>query len=175
MFSNHWPDDYLLLISSKENCFNLMLIYATRGLMLCHGLPLGCFNDKSAKVQCITNDTMPVVTVKFWIVTKPITRVSCKPKRIRIFARIINCTIIMKTKSRFSRNVYAISDRIWCNKHLRHITTENVIMGKADSSDLMMIIKSAMDISSQSPILKWASWTHTTPYILMKMKDNRED
>ena len=26
----------------------------------------------------------------------------------------------MKTKSRFSRNVYAISNRIWCNKHLRH-------------------------------------------------------
>ena len=30
----------------------------------------------------------------------------------------------MKTNSRFSRNVYAISDRIWCNKHLRHTTTE---------------------------------------------------
>ena len=32
--------------------------------------------------------------------------------------------MIMKTNSRFSRNVYAISDRIWCNKHLRHATTE---------------------------------------------------
>ena len=30
----------------------------------------------------------------------------------------------MKTNSRFSRNVYAISDRIWVNKHLRHTTTE---------------------------------------------------
>ena len=30
----------------------------------------------------------------------------------------------MKTNSRFSRNVYVISDRIWCNKHLRHTTTE---------------------------------------------------
>ena len=30
----------------------------------------------------------------------------------------------MKTNSRFSRNVYAISDRIWCNKHLRHTTPE---------------------------------------------------
>ena len=30
----------------------------------------------------------------------------------------------MKTNSRFSRNVYAISDRIWCNKHLKHTTTE---------------------------------------------------
>ena len=45
-------------------------------------------------------------------------------KCIRICALIINCTIIMKTNSRFSRNVYAISDRIWCNKHLRHTTTE---------------------------------------------------
>ena len=26
--------------------------------------------------------------------------------------------------SRFSRNVYAINDRIWCYKHLRHTTTE---------------------------------------------------
>ena len=30
----------------------------------------------------------------------------------------------MKTNSRFCRNVFAISDRIWCNKHLRHSTTE---------------------------------------------------
>ena len=32
--------------------------------------------------------------------------------------------MIMKTNSRFSRNVYAISNRIWCNKHLRPTTTE---------------------------------------------------
>ena len=93
------------------------------------------------------------------------TNTICQPKRIRIFALIIICKIIMKTKSRFSRNVYAISDRVWCNKHLRHATTENMIMGKVDTSDLMMIISSAMDISSQSPKLKWASWTHTTQYI----------
>ena len=30
----------------------------------------------------------------------------------------------MKTNSRFSCNVYAVSNRIWCNKHLRHTTTE---------------------------------------------------
>ena len=94
------------------------------------------------------------------------TNTICKPKRIRLFALIINCTIIMKTKSRFSRNVYAISDRLWCYKHLRHTTTaKNMIMDKVDTSDLMMIITWAMDISSQSPKLKWASWTHTTPYI----------
>ena len=33
-------------------------------------------------------------------------------------------TTIINTKSQFSRNVYAISDRMWCNKHLRHTTTE---------------------------------------------------
>ena len=47
-----------------------------------------------------------------------------KTKRIRLFALIIHCTIITKTNSRFYRNVYAISDRIWCNKHLRHTTTK---------------------------------------------------
>ena len=30
----------------------------------------------------------------------------------------------MKTNPQFPRDVYAISDRIWCNKHLRHIATE---------------------------------------------------
>ena len=30
----------------------------------------------------------------------------------------------MKTNPPFSRNVYAISDRIWHNKHLSHTTTE---------------------------------------------------
>ena len=31
---------------------------------------------------------------------------------------------MIRTKSQFSRNVYVIHDRIWCNKHLRHKTTE---------------------------------------------------
>ena len=53
--------------------------------------------------------------------------VLCTNKRI-IFELIINCTIVMKTKSRFFRNVYAISDRIWCNKHLRHTTTEKYVV-----------------------------------------------
>ena len=47
-----------------------------------------------------------------------------KPKRTRLFALIINCIIIMKTKARFSPNVYATSDKIWCNKHLRHTATD---------------------------------------------------
>ena len=73
--------------------------------------------------------------------------------------------IIMKTKSRFSRNVYAVSDRIWCNKHLRHTTMENIItMGKVDTSYLIVIIIWAIDVSFQSPNLKWASWTYTYLY-----------
>ena len=51
-------------------------------------------------------------------------RTICKAKLIRLFALIINCTMIMKTNSLFSRNVFARSDRIWCNKHIRHTTTE---------------------------------------------------
>ena len=33
----------------------------------------------------------------------------------------------------------------------------------------------AINKSFQSPILKWASWTHTTPYIVMKIRGNRKD
>ena len=45
-----------------------------------------------------------------------------------IFELIINWIIVTKTKSRFSRNVYAINDRIWCNKQLRHTTTEKYVV-----------------------------------------------
>ena len=40
-------------------------------------------------------------------------------------------------------------------------------MGKVDTSDLMMIITWAINISIQSPELKWVSRTHTTKYVLM--------
>ena len=42
-----------------------------------------------------------------------------------------------------------------------------ITMGKVVTSDSMMIITWATNISFQSPELKWVSWTHTTPYILM--------
>ena len=42
-----------------------------------------------------------------------------------------------------------------------------ITIGKVDTSDLMMIITWAINISFQSPKLKWVIWTHTTPYILM--------
>ena len=42
-----------------------------------------------------------------------------------------------------------------------------ITMRKVDTSDLMMIITWAMNISFQSPELKWVRWKHTTPYILM--------
>ena len=38
----------------------------------------------------------------------------------------------MKTKSRFSWNVYTISDKILCNKHLRHTTTEKYESNEKD-------------------------------------------
>ena len=47
-----------------------------------------------------------------------------RAKTYPTIALIINRTILIKTNSRFSRNVYKISDRIWCNTHLRHTTTE---------------------------------------------------
>ena len=38
-------------------------------------------------------------------------------------------------------NIYAISDRIWCNKHLRHTTMDKYgNNGMMDTSDLMMIM-----------------------------------
>ena len=45
-----------------------------------------------------------------------------------------------------------------------------ITMGKMDISDLMMIIAWAIDVSFQSRLLKWASWTHTTPYIVNEKK-----
>ena len=76
-----------------------------------------------------------------------------------------------ETKIPISRNVYEMSDSKWCNKHLRHTTTEKrKTMGNIDTSDLAMIITWAMDISYQS--LKWASWTHTAPYRVKAMKGN---
>ena len=56
-----------------------------------------------------------------------------------------------ETKYQFSRNVYAIRDRIWCNKYIRHTNTENLITGKVDTSDLKMIKTLAIDIFFQSP------------------------
>ena len=42
-----------------------------------------------------------------------------------------------------------------------------ITIGTVDTSDLMMIKTWAINIPFQSPELKWFSWTHTTPYILM--------
>ena len=73
----------------------------------------------------------------------------------------------MKTSSRFSRNVYAISNKYDVTNISDTQPRKNMItMGKVDTSDLMMIITWAIDISFQSPILKWASWTHKAPYIV---------
>ena len=42
-----------------------------------------------------------------------------------------------------------------------------ITMVQVGTSDLMMIMTWAMDISFQSPQLKWDSWIHTTPYRVM--------
>ena len=77
---------------------------------------------------------------------------------IRLFALIINCTIIVKTKSRFSQNIYAISDRIWCKTNISGTQPRKnmITMGKVDTFDLMTIITWAMDVSFQSLKWKWA-------------------
>ena len=106
-----------------------------------------------------------MMKMRWCTVQKKRIRPASKPKRIQLFALIINCTLITEINPHCSRNVYAISDRIWCCKHLRHTPTENniITMGKVDTSVLMMIKTWAIDIFFQSPNLKWASWTHTTP------------
>ena len=45
----------------------------------------------------------------------------------------------MKTKYRFSRNVYAMSGRKWCNKHLKHTTTENIQPNKMTENKVLEI------------------------------------
>ena len=43
-------------------------------------------------------------------------------------------------------------------------------MGMVDTSDLMMIIRWIINISSQSPELEWASLTHTNPHVVKKIR-----
>ena len=52
-------------------------------------------------------------------------------------------------------------------------TTEinKTTMVKTDSSDLMMIIKWFMNISSRSLKVQWASLTYTTPHIAKKIRN----
>ena len=57
----------------------------------------------------------------------------------------------MKTNSRFSRNVYEISDRIWCNKHLRHKTTEQDKSEEFDSCDQPSNLK----LDSSHQFFRW--------------------
>ena len=81
---------------------------------------------------------------------------------------------------------YKLTNTIWkqilvfpeciCNKwqNMMLQTRKNMItMGRIDTSDLIMIITYTIDTSCQSPVLKWTSWTHTIPYIVMKIKGFR--
>ena len=56
----------------------------------------------------------------------------------------------MKTNSPFSRNVYAISDRIWCNKHLRHTTTEKYDNNRVHITWDILYIRISIDQSHKS-------------------------
>ena len=89
------------------------------------------------EVQCLQISLHNDDNEMMWSTNKRIR--SADQKRIRIFALIIICTTIIKTKSRFSRNVYAISDRIWCNKHLRHTTTKKYDNGKGWYHDMALM------------------------------------
>ena len=43
-------------------------------------------------------------------------------------------------------------------------------MGEVDTSDLMMIIRRVINISSPAPKLEWVSLTYTTPYVVKKVR-----
>ena len=85
----------------------------------------------------------------------------------QLFALIINCTIMMRTKSQFSRNVFAIHDKIWCNKHLRHTTME-----KYDNNGKGWYIRYDDNNNMSYKCMLSITWTemgqlNTTPYIFM--------
>ena len=84
---------------------------------------------------------------------------------------------MMKTKFQFSRNIYATRDRIWCNKHLRHTTTEKYDNnGKGgyfrfdDDNNTMMSYKYILAIT-------WTEKGQLNTYnpIYFNDKGNRED
>ena len=86
----------------------------------------------------------------------------------------------MKTNSRFSRNVFEISDRIWCNKHLRHTTTENIVASGRSFSNMASDCLAAAKLRQlQANVLGWCMimmifnnsvstkvWTRSTTYLI---------
>ena len=76
----------------------------------------------------------------------------CKPKRIRIFALIVNCTIMMKANSGFPGTYMQYVTEYYVTNISDTQPRKNMItMRQVDTSDLMMIITWAIDISFQSP------------------------
>ena len=54
-----------------------------------------------------------------------------------------------------------LTDNIWRYNDSKHTTTENMTTtGKVDTSDLMIMIRWIIDISSRSTNLEWANLTH---------------
>ena len=81
--------------------------------------------------------------------------------------------IIDEKNSLFSRNVYAISDRIWCNTHLRHTSTEKYNNnGKGgyfrfddyNNTSFKYILSITYNWNVEHKLN--TSWTHTQPNIV---------
>ena len=113
-----------LIMIIRQSIYIISIIIKEMGKLKTHS-PTYCIMDNWENMLNLTRTLDKLyLTIKFqtrfaqwwpWdgVMCKQ-TNTICKPKRIRLFALIINCTILMKTNSRFSRNVYTISDRIWC-------------------------------------------------------------
>ena len=85
-------------------------------------------------------------------------KVFCTNKRIRFASQNENEIPV-------SRNIYAISDRIWCNKHLRHTTTEKYnsgwgwysMLGDFQSTSLLSRIWKALCCCPPDPCMSQCS------------------
>ena len=82
----------------------------------------------------------------------------------RLFAHIIKLHCDKRNKTQPSRDNYltAYDGTTTSGTQPRRNMS---IMGKVDTSDLMMIIRWFINLSSRSPKLEWASLTHTTSHI----------
>ena len=178
-----------LMMIIRQSIYIISIITREMGKLKTHS-PIYCIIDNSENMlnrthtlnklyltgilkSSMSSDKVCIMSIMRWCNVQT-NKYDLRAKTYPTICTHLNCTILMKTNSRFSRNVFSVSDRIWCNNHLRLTTRENMkTMGKVDTSNLMMIITCATGISFQSSILKCASWTHTTPYIVMKIKGNR--
>ena len=75
---------------------------------------------------------------------------------------------LMERNTQLSWHLYEATDRMWWPDNHRHIITGNMtIMGKVDTSDLMMTMRWVTNIFSRSPQLDCVSWTLAIPYFVV--------